>query len=245
MIKYNNSNINDWNYGASNIIKVYRNNAVCYYKITGGGDTPTSFKYRLTLSNTSVVSAECDASSAITSAETSAYTGSVVSAEIGNCVTSIGDRVFYNCRSLTSIDIPDSVTSIGNRVFYNCSRLTSIDIPSGVTSIGSSVFYNCSGLTSIVIPNSVTSIGGNAFNKCTSLTSCTIGSGVTTIGIMAFNGCSGLTSIAVNATTPPTLGNDVFKNTNNCPIYVPSGSVTAYQTAWSTYADRIQAIPNS
>lgn len=35
MIKYNNSNINDWNFGEDNIIKVYRNNAVCYYKITG------------------------------------------------------------------------------------------------------------------------------------------------------------------------------------------------------------------
>ena len=42
MIKYNNSNISDWNYGSDNIVKVYRNNAVCYYKITGGGDTPTA-----------------------------------------------------------------------------------------------------------------------------------------------------------------------------------------------------------
>lgn len=42
MIKYNNSNINDWDYGASNIAKVYHNNAVCYQKIaaSGGGDTP-------------------------------------------------------------------------------------------------------------------------------------------------------------------------------------------------------------
>ena len=41
MIKYNNSNINDWNYGDDNIVKVYRNNAVCYYKIVTSGDTPT------------------------------------------------------------------------------------------------------------------------------------------------------------------------------------------------------------
>lgn len=40
MIKYNNSNINDWYYYESNLIKVYRNNAVCYYKVTSG-DTPT------------------------------------------------------------------------------------------------------------------------------------------------------------------------------------------------------------
>lgn len=42
MIKYNNSNINDWYFDTSNIIKVYRNNAVCYYKLTGGGDVPTA-----------------------------------------------------------------------------------------------------------------------------------------------------------------------------------------------------------
>ena len=42
MIKYNSNTISDWNYGSDNIVKVYRNNAVCYYKITGGGDTPTA-----------------------------------------------------------------------------------------------------------------------------------------------------------------------------------------------------------
>lgn len=42
MIKYNLNTINDWNFGDDNIIKVYRNNAVCYYKITSGGDTPTA-----------------------------------------------------------------------------------------------------------------------------------------------------------------------------------------------------------
>ena len=39
MIKYNNSNINDWYFADDNIIKVYRNNAVCYYKITSSGGT--------------------------------------------------------------------------------------------------------------------------------------------------------------------------------------------------------------
>ena len=39
MIKYNNSNINGWNYGDDNIVKVYRNNAVCYYKVISSGGT--------------------------------------------------------------------------------------------------------------------------------------------------------------------------------------------------------------
>ena len=32
MIKYNLNNINDWNFGEDNIIKVYRNNAIVFYK---------------------------------------------------------------------------------------------------------------------------------------------------------------------------------------------------------------------
>jgi hypothetical protein len=51
----------------------------------------------------------------------------------------------------------------------------------------------------------------------------------------------------VQATNPPTIGIDVFKNTHaNLVIYVPSESVDTYKAAsgWSTYADRIQAIPS-
>lgn len=163
---------------------------------------------------------------------------------IGNCVTSIGNSAFRECSGLTSVTIPDSVTSIGSAVFFSCSRLTSVTIGSGVTTIGYDVFNNCASLTSVTIPNSVTTINANAFNNCTSLTSVTIGSGVTTIGSTAFQYCSGLTSITINATTPPTLRTNVFNNTNNCPIYVPAESVSAYKAAtnWSSYADRIQSI---
>lgn len=41
MIKYNNKTINDWYFDNKNIIKVYKNNAVCYYKIVSGGVTPS------------------------------------------------------------------------------------------------------------------------------------------------------------------------------------------------------------
>ena len=95
----------------------------------------------------------------------------------------------------------------------------------GVTSIGSSVFSHCTSLTSITIPNSITSIGNNAFYYCSSLT-----------------------SVTVKATTPPTLGYITFYGVSqNLVIYVPAESVDAYKAAnnWSTYADKIQAIPNN
>ncbi len=90
--------------------------------------------------------------------------------KIPSSVTSIGNRAFAGCSSLTSIDIPSSVTSIGDDAFVACSSLTSIVIPNSVTSIGVWAFYNCSSLTSINIPNSVTNIGDCAFGCCSKLT---------------------------------------------------------------------------
>ena len=200
-------------------------------------------KWIATYSDSHTESAECDSTSAITSAEINLT--NLVSAEIGDCVTSIGNDAFRNCTGLTSCTIGSGVTSIGERSFQYCSSFTSIVIPSGVTSIAGAAFDSCTGLTSIDIPNSVTSIGESAFGFCSSLTSIDIPNSVTSIGDFVFYGCSGLISVTVNATTPPTLGEVAFGNTNNCPIYVPAASVEAYKAAsgWSSYASRIQAIP--
>ena len=140
---------------------------------------------------------------------------------IPNTVNSIGDYAFMG-RAKQTLTIPSSVTSIGTGAFYLCYNLTSLTIPASVTSIGPSAFYNCYGLTNLTISNSVTSIGRDAFSSC-----------------------SKLTSITCEATTPPTLGSDAFNYTNDCPIYVPSASLDAYKSAWSSIADRIFPITES
>ena len=162
---------------------------------------------------------------------------------IPNSVTSIGDQAFNHCTGLTSVTIGNSVTSIGDYAFTNCTSLTSITIGNGVTSIGNYAFRECTALTSVTIPNSVTSIGYNAFYICTGLTSVTIGNSVTSIGGAAFKDCSSLTSVTIEAETPPALGGGAFDHTNDCPIYVPCGTLDAYKTAWGI--TRITHSPSS
>ena len=186
--------------------------------------------------------------SGVTSIGSYAFTGcyTLTSLIIPSSVTSIGSSAFNSCYTLTSLTIPSGVTSIENNAFQNCYALTSLTIPSGVTSIGSNTFYGCYTLTSLTIPSGVTSIGGNAFNNCYALTSPIIPSGVTSIGSSAFGSCNSVTEYHFQSTTPPTLGSSNFTPINPlCKIYVPVGSLEAYQTAtnWSAFASYKEEEP--
>ena len=163
---------------------------------------------------------------------------SLTSINIPDGVTSIGSYAFDNCSSLASINIPDSVTSIGNYAFHNCYSLVSINTPDGVNSIGNYTFYNCYSLTSINIPDGVTSIGSYAFYRCYSLVSINIPDGVTSIGTYAFYNCYGMSEYHFARTTPPTVANaNAFTGiAADCIIYVPTGSLAAYQSA-ANYPD--------
>ncbi|MDL2323222.1 leucine-rich repeat domain-containing protein [Bacteroidales bacterium OttesenSCG-928-A17] len=117
---------------------------------------------------------------------------------IPNCVTSIENYAFSNCRRLTEVTIPESVTEIGNYAFYDCIGLAEVTIPNSVRSIGNYAFYNCSWVTEVTIPNSVTLIGDGAFESCSRLTGITIPNSVTKIGNHAFLDCSKLEEIIVS-----------------------------------------------
>ena len=108
---------------------------------------------------------------------------------IPSSVTSIGDRAFSCCRSLSEIVVSSSVTSIGDLAFSDCDSLSEIVIPSSVTSIGDLAFSDCRSLSKIVIPSSVTSIGDYAFLGCRSLSEIVISSSITSIGKGAFCYC--------------------------------------------------------
>ena len=158
---------------------------------------------------------------------------------------------------ILKVVIEDGVTSVGAYAFYGYNYLSEVVFPSTLTFIGKLAFYN-SGLTSPVynahvfafmptsysgaytIPDGIESIAGDAFSNCSGLTSVTIPNSVTSIGGYAFAHCTGLASVTMEAETPPTLGSFALDYTNDCPIYVPCGTLDAYKSAWSGYADRIK-----
>ena len=92
-------------------------------------------------------------------------------ADGGRCLIKDNTFIAYAEASGTTYTIPDSVTTIGNRAFNYCRSLTSVTIGDSVTTIGDYAFSDCESLTSVTIPDSVTTIGNYAFYYCRSLTS--------------------------------------------------------------------------
>ncbi len=112
---------------------------------------------------------------------------------VGFGLVSVGEKSFYKCSSLLSVSLPDSLREIGDYAFYRCESLKSVRLGSGPVIIGNGAFYGNLLLSDIELGNSVVSIGEQAFRNCMSLTSLVLGDGVESIGSHAFYSCDSLT----------------------------------------------------
>ena len=175
---------------------------------------------------------------------------------------SIGTYCFSSIKTAMTVRLPKDVvlgayafTLMGGET-YDATKAQSLDFvldlsETTMTSIPTRCFYK-SMLTKVTSLGSVTSIAAastnGVFESSTYLTEVTLSSSLTSLGTRAFYGCTHLTTLTVLATTPPTFGSNALYNTTALTnIYVPSESVTAYQTAsgWSAFATKISAIPTS
>lgn len=152
-----------------------------------------------------------------------------------------------NLKGLIEIEIPETVLTIGDRVFAGCSALRSLSFPNKVKSITANCVYSCGNLLSVKLPDELESIATLAFFSCTSLTRIDVPALVTTIAARAFDTCRAVKEYHLFPEVPPSLeATTAFTGISaDCIIYVPRGSLEAYQTAtnWATYADYMQEEP--
>lgn len=151
----------------------------------------------------------------------------IVGLTIGPNVTTIGEGLFENSANLNNPTIAagSSLTTIGNKAFYGCSSLTSFDFPAGVITIGENAFYGSGLAYDIVFPDGLTEIGNRAFEDCDALTSVTIPASVERIGHYAFTNCN------VNDFTLTIADGDdpiEFVCNNNWPQFCDFPNLTVY-----------------
>ena len=121
----------------------------------------------------------------------------IVTIEIPDSVTYVGDAAFSNCISLRKIALPDGLTYVGTSMFSGCTALTSVTLPNGISVIPEEMFSGCSALNDFIIPETVTSVGGSGFRNCSSLKNIEIPNSVTNVGSHAFSGCTSLKNVTI------------------------------------------------
>ena len=146
----------------------------------------------------------------------------------------------------------ETITLIGNTIDYRAYQdrnIVSVEVPEIVQTIDEYAFCDNNELANIVLNEGLQRIEGQAFQHGV-YTAVTIPSTVTYIGFNSFNTRDEQDrdqhtfTITCLATTPPTLDDPEGITFGNpellSAIYVPDGSVSAYQEAWSAYASKIQ-----
>ena len=215
-----------------------------YYNITGNNTVEVTYSDRDNNTYSGSISVPETVTNngteySVTTIGESAFKGSAVtSVSMPECITSIDYDAFYECKNLETVALPESLTTLYYDAFNSCHSLKTIKIPSGVTAIPGSCFYCCSSLESVTIPEGVTTIGQYAFFGC-NLKELTLPSTVTMIGCSAFVSNNRFQSITCNATTPPSLGENVFGYNAFATVKVPLSSIAAYRQAegWKNFTD--------
>ena len=239
--------------GYDNVSKIIK----CTDGIIGNGNTVTidNLKYKIYDDTASLVG-YTDSPENLVISKNISYEGYTVT------VTSIGDKAFYKCTSLTSVTIPDSVTSIGRCAFDGCTSLESVNY-SGTKSqwkaitIGSDnsyltrAFIKCTdgiiGNGNTVTVDSVKYrlnddytaqvISYSDTPKNITISECVSYESytfkVTSIGESAFKGCTSLTSITIpNSVT--SIGKSAFSGcTSLTSITIPNSVTSIGSSAFS------------
>ncbi|MBR4079838.1 MAG: leucine-rich repeat domain-containing protein, partial [Christensenellaceae bacterium] len=163
----------------------------------------------LTISGTGEMAFEGDA-------PWSKYNQYIISANIGDGITSIAFGAFYSLSYLKDVVIGEDVNTIGKSAFRGCSSLATVDIPEKTTTIGEYAFCQASGLKSVTGGEGITTIEDRAFYDCRALESFAFSDKLTTVGPYAFYCCSSLENLDLPETLT-SIGQNSFYGLHNLP----------------------------
>ena len=156
---------------------------------------------------------------------------------------------FGECNVLKSVYLPNGITTINSGAFQNCSQMKSFEMPNSVVNIGDIVFTDCNNLEYIKLSSSLTELTWLTFAG-TKIKSICIPSGVTYLGDGTFSGCNSLKAMICYAKEVPRVrGDDIYpifpSNIAQGTLYVPAGSVSAYQSApgWQNWGTILPIVP--
>lgn len=154
---------------------------------------------------------------------------------------------FEDYNSIRSVTFPNTLKSIGKNAFSGCTYLETINWGTGVEEIGSYAFAGC-GLLSIDIPAPLKTLAQSALANIGNMEHITLPATLTTMGDQQFSGMTILKSVTCNATTPPSIINDItttYPIPANCVLKVPAAALEAYKAApeWKNFS-KFEALPS-
>ncbi len=151
-------------------------------------------------------------------------TNRVVSVELPDSITTLGDGAFEYNNNLQSVHVPQKLTKISNNTFSHCAKLRNADMPNTVTEIGDKAFYGCGPLIlqwekatieegRNSLPAKLEKIGSETFWGCSSFPYIVFPEGIKSIGGGAFSSCESMEYIEFTA-MPETCGTSIFSECN-------------------------------
>lgn len=158
--------------------------------------------------------------------------------------TAVGDSVLT---AITDVELTHAVITADSGCFTDAVNCTALTLSNSLTTVGSGAFAGLN-VEHLVVPDNVRTLDSGAFADSHSMRTAVLGSGITEVGNSIFGSSyntNTVESITFKSVVPPTptASDEFLEYTDDCPIYVPSGSVQDYKTAWYKYASRIQAMP--
>lgn len=160
-------------------------------------------------------------------------------------------RGIKNNPYIKSIEPPSHIIELSYGCFKGCANLYSIILGENLSNLSYGTFEDCISLNTVewncIRVDNFSDEGKGIFQGCNNIKKICFGYNVESIPNNIFHNVNstGIESVYCYTNVPPELGYNSIPN-NNCPIYVPTTSVSVYQsdTIWSQYASRIQAMPS-